>query len=92
MCKFANIVKLDSFDLETNLDSIEDEKETQLIEEIISRMRKLELKERTIRAVVTTDLLPTNLQLEKMLAKLNSWTKPTDELVLATALLISDEE
>ncbi len=70
----------------------EDKKETQLIEKITARMDELGLKERTIRAIVTTDLLPTNQHLEKMLTKLNSWNKPTDELVLATALLISDEE
>lgn len=70
----------------------EDKKETQLIEKITARMDELGLKERTIRAIVTTDLLPTNQHLEKMLTKLNSWKKPTDELVLATALLISDEE
>ena len=68
-----------------------DHKETELIEKIITRMDELGLKERTIRAIVTTDLLPTNQHLEKMLTKLNSWNKPTDELVLATALLISEE-
>ena len=70
----------------------EDRKETKLLEEIITRMDELGLKEKTIRVIVTTDLLPTNQHLEKMLMKLNSWKKPTDELVLATALLISDEE
>lgn len=72
--------------------SFDEEKETQLIKEIVARMDELGLKERTIRAIVTTDLLPTNRHLEKMLAKLNSWKKPTDDLVLASALVLSDEE
>ena len=70
---------------------LEDEKETQLIEKIIVRMDELGLSERIIKVIVTTDLLPTNQHLEKMLIKLNSWNNPTDELVLATALLISKE-
>ena len=72
--------------------SEEDKKETELLDSLITRMDELGLKERTIRAIVTTDLLPTNQHLEKMLTKLYSWKKPTDELVLATALLISEEE
>ena len=42
--------------------------------------------------IATTDLLPTNEQLEKMLEVLRKLEKPTDELVLAKALLISDED
>ncbi len=69
----------------------EDRKETELIEKLIIKMDELGLKEKTIQAIVTTDLLPSNSHLEKMLNKLNSLTAPTDELVLATALLLSEE-
>ena len=64
---------------------------TELIEAIVKRMEELELKEETIKAIVTTDLLPTNEHLEKMLTKLNSWSNPTDGLVLAAALRISED-
>ena len=70
----------------------EEKKERQLMELIISRMDELGLKEETIETIVTTDLLPTNQHLEKMLKRLNSLEKATDQLVLAIGLLISDEE
>ncbi len=70
----------------------EDKRETQLMELIIARMDELGLKEDTITAIVTTDLLPTNQYLEKMLERLNSLEKATDQLVLAIGLLISDED
>ena len=69
----------------------EDKKETMLIEAIVKRMEELELKEETIKAVVAPNLLPTNEHLEKMLTKLNSWTNPTDGLVLAAAHKISED-
>lgn len=69
-----------------------DRQETKLIEALTLEMRDKELRESTIKAIVTTDLLPTNKHLEKMLKSLGEWQKPTDELVLAKALIISDEE
>lgn len=69
----------------------EDELETKLIEELVTLMREHGLKEETIKAIVTTDLLSTNYHLEKMLEKLKEFKKPTDELVLAKALIISEE-
>jgi len=75
-----------------NMEMELDPKEKELLDSLILGMRQKGLQEKTIRAIVTTDLLPTNQHLEKMLSKLNEWKKPTDELVLATALLISDEE
>ena len=43
-----------------------DRQETKLIEALTLEMRDKGLKESTIRAIVTTDLLPTNKHLEKM--------------------------
>ena len=72
------------------LDKETDLKETELLNLLAEKMDELGLKEKTIRAVITSDLLPTNDHLEKMLLRLDSLKNPTDELVIATALIISE--